>query len=95
MSKIACRQCTSPDCHGCNIYTLFIGLENGKFDSFKDGNNHVDVDKIRPVICCMDCSLWDKYNGENGDIGLGWCDNGAGDTTHALFYCASGVKKPT
>lgn len=52
--------------------------------------NKIPAADVVPIVRCYDCELWEAYTGHNGDEGLGWCDNGAGDTTHALFFCASG-----
>ena len=46
-----------------------------------------------PVVRCWECYRWEAYDGYNGDRGLGWCDEGHGDTTHALFFCACGKRK--
>lgn len=51
---------------------------------------NISAADVVPVVRCYDCELWEAYTGHNGDEGLGWCDNGVGDTTHALFFCASG-----
>lgn len=48
---------------------------------------------VVPVVRCYDCELWEAYTGHNGDVGFGWCENGVCDTTHALFFCASGRRR--
>lgn len=39
---ITCRNCSSPDCRGCNVYTLAMMLSTGKFDCLTNGNRCVD-----------------------------------------------------
>lgn len=39
---IGCRNCGSPNCKGCNIYTLATMLNNGKFDCLMDGKHSVN-----------------------------------------------------
>ena len=39
---IGCRNCSSPDCRGCNVYTLAMMLSTGKFDCLMNGNRCVD-----------------------------------------------------
>lgn len=36
---IGCRTCTSPDCKGCNVFTLYKALEAGKFDALMSENH--------------------------------------------------------
>lgn len=48
MPKIGCRECDSPDCKGCNIYTLERALKAGKFDWMKNGNNAIVVPETPP-----------------------------------------------
>lgn len=55
---IGCRNCSSPDCRGCNVYTLATMLNTGKFDCLMNGNRCVDrfadvapvVPELRPVV---------------------------------------------
>ena len=39
---IGCRNCSSPDCKGCNIYTLAKMLNAGKFDCLMNGNRSIN-----------------------------------------------------
>ena len=39
---IGCRNCDSPDCHGCNMYTLSRMLNSGKFDCLMNGNRSIN-----------------------------------------------------
>lgn len=41
-----CRKCASPDCRGCNIYTLITALGNGLFDEWMDDNKCVHVPEL-------------------------------------------------
>lgn len=41
--SIRCRSCASPDCRGCNIYTLAVALENGRLDLLMDDNRAIRV----------------------------------------------------
>lgn len=43
---IDCRECDSPDCRGCNIYTLAAALGQGKFDWMMDEKH-----TINPELC--------------------------------------------
>ncbi len=43
MAEIPCRRCDSPDCKGCNIYTLATALQQGKFEPLMDGNRTVHI----------------------------------------------------
>lgn len=48
---IGCRNCSSPSCKGCNIYTLATMLENGKFDCLMNGNRSVNPwADVAPVV---------------------------------------------
>lgn len=48
---IECRNCSSPDCHGCNVYTLATMLNTGKFDCLMNGNRCVDrFADVMPVV---------------------------------------------
>jgi hypothetical protein len=48
---IECRHCESPNCKGCNVYSLAIMLHTGKFDCLMDGsrtvNRFADVAPVR------------------------------------------------
>ena len=48
---IKCRHCESPDCRGCNIYTLVAALERGYFDSLMDGKRAICIETgVRPIV---------------------------------------------
>lgn len=48
---ITCRNCSSPDCRGCNVYTLAMMLSTGKFDCLMNGNRCVDrFADVAPVV---------------------------------------------
>lgn len=60
---IGCRNCDSPDCKGCNIYTLAAMLGAGKFDGLMNGNRSInpfaaDVVEVRhgAWISLTDCA---------------------------------------
>lgn len=44
MEQIACKECTSPDCHGCNIFRLSRMLKDGKLDALMDENRGIKVE---------------------------------------------------
>ena len=48
---IACRNCESPDCKGCNLKRLETMLGNGKFDCLMNENRAIntsaDVEPVR------------------------------------------------
>ena len=51
MEQIACRECTSPDCHGCNLLRLEQMLESGKFNSLMDEKRGIKTEiDVRPVV---------------------------------------------
>ena len=39
---IGCRNCNSPNCKGCNIKTLEMMLNNGKFDCLMNENRCIN-----------------------------------------------------
>lgn len=50
MEQIACKECTSPYCHGCNMYRLEQMLKSGKLDALMDENRTIKMDAdVRPV----------------------------------------------
>ena len=50
MEKIACKECTFSDCHGCNMYRLERMLMSGKLDALMDENRAIKMDAdARPV----------------------------------------------
>lgn len=51
MEQIACKECTSPNCHGCNMYRLERMLMSGKLDALMDENRAIKMDAdVRPVV---------------------------------------------
>lgn len=46
--RIGCRECTSPDCRGCNVYDLEQALKTGKLDWMKDAGSRVRVPDTPP-----------------------------------------------
>ena len=82
MEQIACKECTSPDCHGCNMYRLERMLMSGKLDALMGENRGIKMDAdVRPVVLCRDCVHryvrdWPSCQGRRGD-----------------FFCADGKKR--
>ena len=83
---ITCRNCSSPDCRGCNVYTLAMMISTGKFDCLMNGNRCVDrFADVAPVVRCKDCKhmdiepcgrychVWGFFNGAGDD---GFCNYG-------------------
>lgn len=89
---IECRNCDSPYCDGCNIYSLATMLNNGKFDCLL-GNNHsinCSADVVE-VVRCSECQHWGgvtygfvcrKFSGENTKICM-----------HADDFCNYGERR--
>lgn len=49
MERIACKECTSPDCHGCNMHRLEQMLMSGKLDALMDEKRTIKMDAdVRP-----------------------------------------------
>lgn len=63
---IECRNCDSPYCNGCNIHTLAMMLNNGKFDCLMGDDYSINPAADVVEVCrCKDC----KYNiGTQGDF---------------------------
>ena len=75
--RIGCRECTSPDCRGCNVYDLEQALKTGKLDWMKGENNRIRIPNKPP-----------RLRGE----GAKWCvelDLGPGDLRNLieLYEC--------
>lgn len=78
---IACRNCESPDCKGCNLKRLETMLGNGKFDCLMNENRCIntsaDVELVRhgrwengnPI--CPVCG-GDKFKDIDADIWSDW-----------------------
>lgn len=61
MERIACKECTSPDCHGCNMYRLERMLMSGKLDALMNENRTIKMDAdVRPVVKAR----WSEYEDE-------------------------------
>lgn len=82
MEQIACKECASPDCHGCNMYRLERMLMSGKMDALMGENRGIKMDAdVRPVVYCKDCEYYQADCGWCGllDIGMnvnGFCPRG-------------------
>lgn len=51
MEQIACKECASPDCYGCNMYRLERMLMSGKLDALMNENRAIKMDAdVRPVV---------------------------------------------
>ena len=46
INTIGCRECDSPDCSGCNIYTLACALAKGKLNWAKGEHNSIDEEML-------------------------------------------------
>ena len=63
--RIECRNCNSPKCDGCNIYTLATMLHKGKLDCLMDEHRSIVISPeiLRPkgkwelVECNVDCDV--------------------------------------
>lgn len=61
MEQIGCKECTSPDCRGCNLLRLEQMLNSGKFDVLMDEKRGIKTGiDVRPVVTCSDCKWWTK-----------------------------------
>ena len=58
MSKIGCRDCMSPNCEGCNVYTLYMMLETGKFERLMNGNRSIVNIEASPHVV----GTWKPHN---------------------------------
>ena len=84
---IACRNCESPDCKGCNLKRLETMLENGKFDCMMNENRCIntsaDVEPVQEWIPVderlpeekVDCIVHYKhaYCNNDGYWAIGFC----------------------
>ena len=43
MDRICCRDCTNPDCNGCNLFRLYYMLETKKLDGLMDKNRAIQT----------------------------------------------------
>jgi hypothetical protein len=61
---IECRNCDSPYCDGCNIYSLATMLNNGKFDCLMNNNHSINcsADVVEVVH-----SKWILYTDGSGE----------------------------
>ena len=102
MEQIACKECTSPDCHGCNMYRLERMLMSGKLDALMDENRGIKMDAdVRPVVFCRDCDCWNEWDSA-GRESLGnyvcscahWSvEDGAILYTRPTDFCSYGEKR--
>ena len=55
---IVCRSCKSSYCKGCNLKSLEMMLENGKFDGLMNGNIAIIASTdVTPVLH----GLWSRF----------------------------------
>ena len=70
---IECRHCESPNCKGCNVYSLAIMLYTGKFDCLMNGNRTVNrFADVAPVVH----GRWSHLGGDE------WCCTNCGEVIH-------------
>lgn len=81
MSKICCRDCVSPNCEGCNVYTLYMMLETGKFERLMNGNRAIMSVEARPNIR--------SFGGYNKGDNIPYCDNCGMPQDSECNYCPS------
>lgn len=67
MSQIGCKDCSERDCRGCNVYTLYEMLEQGKLSRLMNGNHLIVNVEVQPLIH----STWVYNDGDN----IPYCDN--------------------
>lgn len=85
MEQIACKECTSPDCHGCNMYRLERMLMSGKLDTLMDEKRTIKMDAdVRHVVLCRDCIF--RSNEWTG------CPKLNGTITYDEFFCKCGIR---
>ena len=57
---IACRNCDSSNCKGCNIYTLAMMLYGGKFDCIVGDSHSINpLADVAEVVRCKDCEHYE------------------------------------
>ena len=77
---IDCRDCTSPDCKGCNLKNLETMLKIGKFDCLMNENRCISVDSDVALVrhgqwkCNKPCPVCgeDRFKGLDADIWADW-----------------------
>lgn len=86
---IGCRDCDSPSCRGCNIYTLATALRAGRFNSLMNEGHavHITAD-VAEVVRCKDCIDYVKPSGER----FGFCVR-QDLRVHQRDYCSRGRLK--
>ena len=58
MEQVGCKECTSTDCHGCNLLRLEQMLKSGKLDALMDDKRGIKTGiDVRPVVLCGVCEL--------------------------------------
>ena len=51
MEQIGCKECTSIECHGCNLLRLEQMLKSGKFNALMDEKHGIKTGiDVRPVV---------------------------------------------
>lgn len=70
---IGCRECDSPDCLGCNVYTLACALAKGKLNWARDEHNSIDEEMLaapneEPAELFPDRSKCVELDLEPGDL---------------------------
>ena len=73
INTIGCRECDSPDCSGCNIYTLACALAKGKLNWAKGELNSIDEERLaapneEPAELFPDRSKCVRLDLEPGDL---------------------------
>ena len=73
INTIGCRECDSPDCSGCNIYTLACALAKGILNWAKDEHNSIDEEMLaapnkEPTELFPDRSKCVRLDLEPGDL---------------------------
>ena len=86
--RIGCKDCDSPYCQGCNMYTLWRALMQGRFDGLMGDNHaiHITAD-IAEVVRCKDC----VYHSSDSDECLD--EMGYARAWHKNDYCSYGRKE--
>lgn len=67
---IACRECNSSNCKGCNMYTLEMMLDGGKFDCIVGDDHSINpLADVAKVVRCKDCKHFAEFCGEAKEDG--------------------------
>lgn len=86
---IGCRSCDSPNCKGCNVYTLDEALSKNHFKLLMDERHsvHINADVV-PVVRCGECKHWKRIK---NDCILASCELDALVRSED-FFCADGER---